>query len=212
MIFMGLFGLWTMRKSEYETRYRLVFVALTLMCVCPLRGTVPTASGRHERRRSGVGSTAFHGTLRLWAQFMDELPMLWGDGVRVMSLGARRPWLRVAGGGVRVLSLGACAARVLSLGACAARGSRWLVAQAMLYCVFENDYKVSKRWWLPAALVLGCAVCTAAYFWTFVHVVFLTGYAIGEGACSCLRALPWGGLPQRHAAGACRRHYGLGGK
>eukprot|EP00756_Hemistasia_phaeocysticola_P057515 Hpha_TRINITY_DN34117_c0_g1::TRINITY_DN34117_c0_g1_i1::g.75751::m.75751/K04711/ACER3, YDC1; dihydroceramidase len=66
MILLGSFGMWsTMKRVTNETRFKLAFVAL--VCV-------------------GIGSTAFHATMRYTAQLMDEVPMLWGNLAFVFCL------------------------------------------------------------------------------------------------------------------------------
>jgi len=54
----GVFGLWKLKYSFPEKRFALAFLAIAIV---------------------GIGSFLFHGTLRYWAQWLDELPMLYGN-------------------------------------------------------------------------------------------------------------------------------------
>jgi dihydroceramidase len=65
MVFLGLFGIYLSYKSRADYRIYSGFIGLFLV---------------------GLGSIAFHGSLRYDAQLMDELPMLWADGAFVYGL------------------------------------------------------------------------------------------------------------------------------
>ena len=58
MVVLGLYGAWRGVRLGLELRMIVCFLALALL---------------------GVGSAAFHGTLRFDAQLADEIPMLWTD-------------------------------------------------------------------------------------------------------------------------------------
>eukprot|EP00823_Brevimastigomonas_motovehiculus_P006333 TRINITY_DN5221_c0_g1_i1.p1 TRINITY_DN5221_c0_g1~~TRINITY_DN5221_c0_g1_i1.p1 ORF type:complete len:273 (+),score=28.00 TRINITY_DN5221_c0_g1_i1:32-850(+) len=78
MTIVGIIGyLYTRKLATPEQRFSIAYLFLALV---------------------GLGSAAFHGTLRHYAQFMDEMPMLWADHVflfMVIECEKKRkyPWL-----------------------------------------------------------------------------------------------------------------------
>ncbi|MCB9785325.1 MAG: ceramidase [Deltaproteobacteria bacterium] len=172
MVIIGVAG-W-MLHTRQELRVRLAFLSITVI---------------------GLGSVAFHGTLKASSQALDELPMLWSALIVLFILIERGPQRRHG----RKLPLA-----LLALGVGVTTGYALLEGPSR-FALFISAFAGAEILCFILGLPLYRSIHEPTFRNTFrlgvtLHAVALTGWLIDTHACAVVSHLP-GGLPnpQLHA-------------